>query len=76
MTIEIKKNRVEMEKYGSISKKPASRTKISLKPDNPQLSGDTLLIICIKRGIMNVGIHTPPIAAKMTTEIAPKMLAC
>ena len=30
----------------------------------------------IRGGMTNVGIHTPPMAARMTTDTAPKMLAC
>ena len=70
------KNRLEAEIYGRTSGKPLSRTKISLKPFNPQFRGEILLMICIRFGITKVGIHTPPIAARMTTDTAPNMLAC
>src|SRR5690554_7331724 len=38
--------------------------------------GDTFAIICIVSGIAKTGNHKPPMAAKITTDVAPKGAAC
>ena len=51
---------------------PASKRNTSKNPDSPQYIGDNLLICLKVSDITKVGTQTPPMAAIITTEMAPK----
>ena len=52
------------------------RSMIWLTASKPQCNGDSKAMCCMVGGSKSTGTHMPPIAASMTTDIAPNGVAC
>ena len=62
--------------FGNTSRTPPSRKKTSKNPSSAQANGETHPICCISAGMIMRGTNTPPMPARISTEIGPKNVAC